>query len=83
MNGYTPLNKMPYLKNVMETKNFKLMYPPGNGVDKYMERNQCPVNDQVCEETIWLFHNILIAEKEDMNDIAMAVERISRMLVNS
>lgn len=79
MNGYTPLNKMPYLKNVMETKNFKLMYPPEMlDYDKYMERNQCPVNDQVCEETIWLFHNILIAEKEDMNDIAMAVERISR-----
>jgi len=77
--GYTPLNKMPYLKNVMETKNFKLMYPPEMlDYDKYMERNQCPVNDQLCEEAIWLFHNILIAEKEDMDDIARAIERISR-----
>jgi len=79
MSGYTPLNKMPYLKNVMETKNFKLMYPPEMlDYNKYMERNQCPVNDQVCEETVWLFHNILIGEKEDMNDIATAIERISR-----
>jgi dTDP-4-amino-4,6-dideoxygalactose transaminase len=79
MSGYTPLNKMPYLKNVMETKNFKLMYPPEMlDYNKYMERNHCPVNDQVCEETVWLFHNILIGEKEDMNDIATAIERISR-----
>jgi len=78
MSGYTPLNKMPYLKNAMETKNFRLMYPPEMlDYNKYMERNQCPVNDQVCEETVWLFHNILLGEKEDMNDIATAIERIS------
>ncbi|HBE41027.1 MAG TPA: glutamine--scyllo-inositol aminotransferase [Bacteroidales bacterium] len=77
--GYTPLNKMPYLKNVMETKNFKLMYPPEMlDYDKYMERNQCPLNDQLCEEAVWLFHNILLAEKKDMDDIVTAVDRISK-----
>jgi hypothetical protein len=41
------------------------MYPPEMlDYDKYMERNQCPVNDQLCEEAIWLFHNILIAKKK-------------------
>jgi len=77
--GYTPLNKMPYLKNVMETKNFKLMYPPEMlDYNKYMERNQCPVNDQVCEEAVWLFHSMLLAEKSDMDDIATAIDRIHR-----
>ena len=70
MSGYTPLNKMPFLKNVMETKNFRLMYPPEMlDYDKYMQNNQCPENDQLCEEAVWLFHNLLIAEKEDMDDI--------------
>jgi len=79
MSGYTPLNKMPYLKNVMTTKNFKLMYPPEMlDYDRYMERNQCPANDQLCEEAVWFFHNLLMGEKEDMNDIANAIERIYR-----
>lgn len=79
MSGYTPLNKMPYLKNVLETKNFRLMYPPEMlDYDRYMDKNQCPENDRVCEEAVWLFHPILLAEKEDMDDIAAAIRRISR-----
>ncbi|MGI6340015.1 MAG: DegT/DnrJ/EryC1/StrS family aminotransferase [Bacteroidales bacterium] len=77
MTGYTPLNKMPYLKNVMTTKNFKLMYPPEMlDYDSYMERNQCPANDQLCEEAVWFFHNLLMGEKEDMDDIVKAIKRI-------
>jgi len=77
--GYTPLNKMPYLKNVLETKNFKLMYPPEMlDYNKFMERNQCPVNDQLCGEAVWIFHSLLLAEKSDMDDIANAVDRIHR-----
>jgi dTDP-4-amino-4,6-dideoxygalactose transaminase len=75
--GYTPLNKMPYLANAFKTKNFKLMFPPEMlDYDKYMERNQCPVNDQLCEEAVWFSQNMLLAEKSDMDDIATAIERI-------
>jgi dTDP-4-amino-4,6-dideoxygalactose transaminase len=75
--GYTPLNKMPYLENVLKTKNYKLMYPPEMlDYKKYMERNQCPVNDQLCEEAVWFEQNMLLAEKSDMDDIASAIEKI-------
>lgn len=75
--GYSPLNKMPYLASAFKTKNFKLMYPPEMlDYDKYMEQNQCPVNDQLCEEAVWFGQNILLAEKSDMDDIATAIERI-------
>jgi dTDP-4-amino-4,6-dideoxygalactose transaminase len=75
--GYTPLNKMPYLKNVMETKNFKLMYPPEMLDYKvFMEKNQCPENDQLCEEAVWFTQNILLGDKSDMDDIANAIKRI-------
>jgi dTDP-4-amino-4,6-dideoxygalactose transaminase len=77
--GYTPLNKMPYLKNVLKTKNYQLMYPSDMlDYNKYMERNECPVNDQLCDETIWFMQNLLLAEKSDMDDIAMAIERIHK-----
>ncbi|HNR42456.1 MAG TPA: DegT/DnrJ/EryC1/StrS family aminotransferase [Bacteroidales bacterium] len=77
--GYTPLNKMPYLKNAFLSKNFKLMYQPEMlDYDKYMERNQCPLNDQLCEEAVWLMQNILLGDRSDMDDIANAIERIHK-----
>jgi dTDP-4-amino-4,6-dideoxygalactose transaminase len=77
--GYTPLNKMPYLKNVMQTKNFKLMYPPEMlDYNKYMEKNQCPENDTLCEEAVWFGQNMLLAERSDMDNIASAIERIHK-----
>jgi perosamine synthetase len=77
--GYTPLNKMPYMKNVLKTKNFQLMYPAEMlDYNKYMERNQCPVNDQLCDESLWFMQNLLLGEKADMDDIAMAIEKIHK-----
>ena len=77
--GYTPLNKMPYLENVLKTKNFKLMYPSEMlDYKKYMERNQCPMNDQLCEEAVWFNQNILLTEKSDMDDIATAEQALPK-----
>jgi len=77
--GYTPLNKMAYLENVLKTKNFKLMYPSEMlDYKKYMERNQCPANDQLCEEAVWFGQNMLLAEKSDMDDIAAAIDKIHK-----
>jgi perosamine synthetase len=77
--GYTPLNKMAYLENVLKTKNFKLMYPSEMlDYKKFMERNQCPANDQLCEEAVWFAQNMLLAEKSDMDDIAAAIVKIQK-----
>lgn len=75
--GYVPVNKMPYLANVFKTKNFQKMYPPEMlDYNKYMEQNQCPVNDNLCNEAVWFEQSMLLAEKLDMDDIAVAIERI-------
>lgn len=76
--GYTTLNTMPFLKNALESKNFKKMYPKEMlDYDKYMERNQCPANDRLCnEEAVWFTQNMLLGPKSDMDDIAMAIEKI-------
>jgi perosamine synthetase len=75
--GYTPLNKMPYLADAFKSKNFRLMYPPESlDYRKYMEMNQCPANDRLCEEAVWFGQNMLLAEKSDMDNIAAAIEKI-------
>jgi perosamine synthetase len=77
--GYGPLNKGQYLENVLQTKNFKLMYPAEMlDYKKYLERNQCPENDKLCDEAVWLYQNILLGEKSDMDDIVAAIEKIRK-----
>jgi len=77
--GYAPLNKMPYLKHTFQTNNFRRMYSKKRlDYDKYMENNQCPNNDRLCnEEAVWITQNYMLAGKEDMNDIFRAIEKIS------
>ncbi len=76
--GYGPgLNKAPYLRDAFGSKNFQLMYPKELlDFDRYVERNQCPKNDQLCQETVWLSQNLLLGTKSDMDDIVRAIEKV-------
>ena len=78
-NGYMPLNKMPYISHALKTKNFQLMYPPEMlDYNTYMEQNQCPLNDQLCEEAVWISQSMMLADKSDMDDIAAAIDKIQK-----
>jgi dTDP-4-amino-4,6-dideoxygalactose transaminase len=76
--GYDTLNKMPYLNNAFQSKNFQKMYPKEMlNINTYNEQNQCPENDRLCnEEAVWFSQSMLLAGKKDMDDIVMAIEKI-------
>jgi perosamine synthetase len=76
--GYAPLNKMPYLENAFQSKNYKRMYSAKMlDIKKYMQRNDCPANDKLCnEEAVWLFQSMLLGSKADMDDIATGIEKV-------
>jgi dTDP-4-amino-4,6-dideoxygalactose transaminase len=76
--GYAPLNKMPYLANAFQSKNYRKMYTAKDlDINGYNERNQCPLNDRLCnEEAVWFAQSMLLAGKEDMDDITRAIEKI-------
>ena len=76
--GYAELNKMPYLNNAFQSKNYQKMYPKEMlDFESYKEQNQCPVNARLCnEEAVWIPQNILLGTKTDMDDIVLAIERI-------
>ncbi len=78
--GYATLNNMPYLKNAFQSKNFRKMYPKEMlDINTYNEQNQCPENDQLChEEAVWLSQSMLLTKQTDMDDIAMAIEKIQK-----
>jgi len=75
--GYGTLNKEPFLGHAFQTKNFRLMYPKEMlDINRYNEANQCPENDRLSGEAVWLSQNLLLGSKQDMDDIAVAIEKI-------
>ncbi|QEC52198.1 dTDP-4-amino-4,6-dideoxygalactose transaminase [Anseongella ginsenosidimutans] len=78
--GYATLNNQPYLAQAFQTKNFRKMYPEEMlDIDLYLERNQCPENDRLCnEEAVWIPQNVLLGTAADMGDIALAIEKIHK-----
>ncbi len=78
MSGYAPfLNTQPYIQHAFNTKNFKAMYPKETlDFENYSARNQCPENDALCNEAVWLFQSMLLADESDMDDVADAILKI-------
>ena len=75
--GYAPLNKMPYLNDAFQSKNYRNMYPREMlNYPKYLANNHCPANDQLCQEAVWLTQNMLLGSRADMDDIANAIEKL-------
>jgi perosamine synthetase len=73
--GYKPLNREPFLKTALESRGFQTVY----GKDlykKWLERNQCPVNDRLCGEAVWFTQNMLLGNQSDMDQIAEAIRKI-------
>jgi perosamine synthetase len=73
--GYSPLNKEPFLGNTFQTRAWQRLYPQ-EILAGYAERNQCPVNDKLCQEAVWFTQTMLLGSREDMNQIAGAIRKI-------
>ena len=78
MSGYAPfLNTQPYIQHAFKTKNFRAMYPEEMlDFQNFSEQNQCPENDALCNEAVWLFQSMLLADESDMDDVANAILKI-------
>jgi dTDP-4-amino-4,6-dideoxygalactose transaminase len=49
---------------------------PYHGEPIDYRRVSCPVCEQVCEDTCWLFHTLLLAEEKAMRAIAAAIRKV-------
>jgi dTDP-4-amino-4,6-dideoxygalactose transaminase len=73
--GYSPLNKEQFLLDALNSRGYVRVYGQA-AIRSWPERNQCPENDKLCEEGVWLGQNVLLASREDMELIAKAVAKI-------
>lgn len=73
--GYTPLNKQQYLKNALLSKGYQRIYSKQE-LARWEERNQCPANDQLCEQAAWIMQSNFLGARTDMDQIAEAFRKI-------
>jgi dTDP-4-amino-4,6-dideoxygalactose transaminase len=73
--GYTPLNKQPFLEDAFSASGFRTIYGKAR-FDRWRTENQCPQNDRLCTEAVWLVQTMLLGPRQDMEDIAEAVRRV-------
>ena len=65
--GYgSPLSKEGGIKRVAE------LYP------EIIKEFPCPNTERVCAESVWLFQNILLGSRSDMDDIVEAIAKIQK-----
>ncbi len=76
--GYGPLNREPFLAETLRSPGFQKIYGKTE-IERWIERrNQCPENDRLCQEAVWMGQTQLLGPPGDMDQIAEAVAKIQR-----
>ena len=73
--GYSPLNKEPFLKAALESRSYQKLFPE-DALKNWHARNECPANNQLCDEAVWFTQNMFLGRKSDMDQIADAMRKI-------
>jgi len=75
--GYPhPLYKNPLFQRKGYGPQFCPLSCPYYGKRVDYAQTHCPVAEKICEQAVWLTHNLLLGTQEDMNDIIRAIEKI-------
>ncbi|MGE0760960.1 MAG: DegT/DnrJ/EryC1/StrS family aminotransferase [Pirellulaceae bacterium] len=75
--GYSPLNKEPFLQEVLGSRAYVTIYGQER-LAAWWKANDCPENDRLCGEAIWLTQTMLLGERRDMDDIVEAIRKIQQ-----
>ncbi len=76
--GYGQMNKSSYVTALASNKHYLKVYGEKT-MKEWLERNQCPQNDTLTsEQSVWLFQNMLLGSRKDMEQIAEAMRKIQK-----
>jgi perosamine synthetase len=73
--GYGPQYKYAIMDDALNSKGYKRLFSEER-LRRYREEINLPGNDQLCEETVCFYQSLLLGSKNDMDDIARAIEKI-------
>jgi perosamine synthetase len=69
------LNQQPFLENTLNSRSFQKVFSRER-IKRYWEQNQCPCNDRLSDEGVWLPQQVFLGDRQDMDDIADAIAKI-------
>lgn len=75
--GYTRLNTSDHVRALAANPHYQRIYGKSAMVS-WLERNQCPVNDRLVEEAVWLPQSKLLASPEEMERIATVIDDLRK-----
>lgn len=75
--GYTPLNTTSHVKALAANPHYQRIYGKDT-MARWVEANQCPVNDKLCSQAIWFTQTRLLGKRAQMEKIAEAFASIQR-----
>jgi dTDP-4-amino-4,6-dideoxygalactose transaminase len=73
--GYAPLNQEAFLKGTIQSRAYQKIYSKAE-IDRWEERTQCPLNERLCQEGVWMAQAMFLGPRSDMDEIAAAVRKI-------
>ena len=73
--GYKPLNQELFLANEFASPAWRGVYGDKT-IRDWPAHNECPVNDTLCSQAMWLTQTMLLGPKQDMEHVAGALRKI-------
>ncbi len=74
--GYGPQYFDGLMEETLNSKGYQRLFSKQR-LDQYREElHHLPDNDQLTREAVWFFQNMLLADREDMDDIVNAVHKV-------
>jgi dTDP-4-amino-4,6-dideoxygalactose transaminase len=70
-----PMNKEGLLDHAFASKAYRRIYP-ADQLRSYAKDNECPLAEQLCEETAGFHQRLLLGTRQDMDDIVNAVLKL-------
>jgi dTDP-4-amino-4,6-dideoxygalactose transaminase len=75
--GYSSLNNSPHVKALAANPHYQRIYGKET-MARWVDRNQCPVNDKLIAEAVWFSQTRLLGSRSDMERIAETISSIQK-----
>jgi dTDP-4-amino-4,6-dideoxygalactose transaminase len=73
--GYRAQNKDGLIEQALNSRGYQRLFSKVR-LEQYRRENHLPDNDQLCSEAVWFKQSMLLGEKQDMDDICNAIEKV-------
>jgi dTDP-4-amino-4,6-dideoxygalactose transaminase len=76
--GYGVMNKDEYVSSLAKNKHYLKIHGEKR-LQQWLEQNRnCPQNEKLCQQAVWLTQNMLLGPRAQMEQIAEAIRRIQK-----